>query len=179
MNGGKKMEIGQAILSAAYIALGIVLIVHPGIAGIIICRAIGLFFLLFGGFREFVALRARGANWGYQLHLAINVIAIAFGIFSLARPQEVLSVLPVVLGVYLLMECVGKIQRALLLKSFGYVRWWTALLTGLLAAALGVLLLVNPFAAMESMLRFLGVSLVVDGVSDLWILWCLAAHGGK
>lgn len=178
MNGGRKIEIGQAILSAACIALGIILICRPGMTGIIICRAAGIFALLFGGVRAFTALRARGAGWVPQLHLVISVILLAFGIFALAQPQVVLSILPMALGIYLLMECVGKVQRALLLKKWGYVRWWTALAAGVLAAMLGALLIVNPFGAVEGMLMFLGVGLVVDGVSDLWILWCFAAHGG-
>lgn len=178
MNGGRKIETGQAILSAVCIALGIILICRPGLTGILICRAAGIFALLFGAFRAAAALRARGAGWGVQLHLVISVVLLAFGIFALAEPQVVLSILPVALGVYLLMECVGKVQRALLLKSCGYIRWWTALAAGIMAAALGLLLIANPFGAVESMLMFLGISLVADGVSDLWILWCFAAHGG-
>ena len=178
MNNDRKMELSRAILSAAYIAAGIILISHPGVTGIIICRAAGILALLFGGFRAFTALRARGAGWLFQLDLVVGVLLLAFGIFSLAQPQVVLSILPVVLGVYLMMECVGKVQRAFWLKQAGYIRWWTVLAMGLLAAGLGVLLIVNPFGAVETMLMFLGASLAVNGAADLWVLWCFASQGG-
>ena len=55
MNNDRKMELSRAILSAAYIAAGIILISHPGVTGIIICRAAGILALLFGGFRAFTA----------------------------------------------------------------------------------------------------------------------------
>ena len=176
MNGERKVEIGRAILSAAYIAVGIILFLHPGITGIIICRAAGILALLFGAFRAVTALRARGAGWFFQLDMVVGILLLAFGIFALAQPEVVLSILPVVLGVYLLMECAGKLQWAVLLKKSGYSRWWTVLIMALAAAVLGVLLIVNPFQAAESMLAFLGISLVVDGATDFWVLWCCAAQ---
>lgn len=179
MNSNSKLEIGRAIIAAAYIAVGIILISHPGITGILICRTAGGLALLLGGFRVFTALRARGADWFFQLDLIVGVLLLAFGIFALAQPRVVLSVLPVILGVYLVTECVGKVQRALLLKRSGYPRWWTVLSLGPLTGLLGVLLIVNPFQAVETSLMILGVSLVVNGASDLWILWCFASQGGK
>ncbi|MCI8440635.1 MAG: hypothetical protein HFF73_14210 [Oscillospiraceae bacterium] len=179
MSSSPKMEMGRAIIAAAYIAVGIILISHPGVTGIIICRTAGGLALLLGGFRVFTALRARGADWFFQLDLIVGVLLLAFGIFALAQPKVVLSVLPVVLGVYLVTECVGKIQRALLLKKGGYPRWWTALSLGPLTGLLGVLLIVNPFQAVETSLMLLGISLVVNGASDLWILWCFASQSGR
>ena len=177
MNGNRKTDMSQAILAAVYIALGIILICYPGFTGILICRAAGLLALAVGGVREVSALRTRGAGFFSQLNLAIHVVLMGFGLFALAQPVTVLSILPVVLGVYLLMECVGKLQRAFALKELGFPRWWAALGMGLLAAVLGVTLLLNPFGAVETMLRFLGLSLVIDGVTDFWILWCFASHG--
>lgn len=179
MKSDRKIEIGRAILSAICIAVGIILISRPGITGIIICRAAGILALLLGGFRTFTALRARGADWFFQLDLIVGVLLLAFGIFAAAQPRVVLSILPVVLGVYLLTECVGKVQRAILLKKAGFPRWWTVLGLGPLTGLLGVLLIVNPFEAVETSLMILGISLVVNGAADLWILWCFASQSGK
>lgn len=177
MKNTSQITVGRAILAAAYIALGIVLIVHPGFTGTVICRAAGVLALAFGAVRAVSALGTGDSSAFLRVDLIISVLLLAFGIFALTRPTVILSILPVALGIYLLMESVGKLQRAMALKNLGYTRWWVVLLFGILAAALGVLLLLNPFQAAESMLIFLGVSLVVDGVTDLWILWCFAAHG--
>lgn len=123
-------------------------------------------------------LCAPGGDWFFQLDLIVGVLLLAFGIFALAQPRVVLSVLPVVLGVYLVTECVGKIQRAVILKKSGYPRWWTVLNLGPLTGLPGVLLIANPFQAVETSLMILGISLVVNGASDLWILWCFASQGG-
>ena len=41
MSSNPKMEMGRAIIAAAYIAVGIILISHPGVTGIIIYRTAG------------------------------------------------------------------------------------------------------------------------------------------
>lgn len=176
MKNRKHLTIGQAVLSAACIALGLTLIVHPGFTGIAICRTAGAAGVALGAVKAYSALRWPDGGWLLRTDVTISVLLLAFGIFALVYPQGVLSVLPIVLGVYLLMECAVKIQRALALKQFGYIRWWIALAMGILAAVMGILLIVRPFQAAEAMLIFLGACLAVDGASELWILWCMAAH---
>ena len=50
-----------------------------------------------------------------------------------------------------------------------YGFWWLALLFAGLTIVLGGILLWNPFEAMSIAIKFIGVFLVFDGVSDLWI----------
>ena len=65
MKNLKQLEIGQAILAAVYIALGVTLITRPGITGIVICRAAGVLALIFGGVRGASVMRERClASWG-------------------------------------------------------------------------------------------------------------------
>ena len=153
-----------------------VLIVHPGFTGIVICRTAGALALAFGAARVFSALRERDLMGWVRLDLVVGILLLAFGVFALVQPEAILSILPIVLGIYLLVECLGKTQRALVLKRIGYVRWWSVLVMGILAGLLGALLIVNPFQAAETMLMFLGASMVLDGAADLWVLWCFAAH---
>ena len=136
MNDMKKLTVARAILAAACIALGVVLLVHPGFTGIVICRAAGVLALVFGAARVLSALRERDLMGWVRLDLMIGVVLLAFGIFTLVQPEAILSILPIVLGIYLLTECAGKIQRALALKRLGYVRWWSVLALGVLAGLL-------------------------------------------
>ncbi len=177
MNDSKKIAVGRAILAAACITLGVILMVHPGFTGIVICRSAGALALAFGGSRVFSALRQQDVMGWVRLDMVVGILLLGFGMFALVQPEAILSILPIVLGIYLLVECLSKTRRAITLKKMGYVRWWSVLVMGILAGALGALLIVNPFQAAETMLMFLGASMVLDGAADLWVLWCFAAHG--
>ena len=56
------------------------------------------------------------------------------------------------------------------LQKEGYERWWLALTFGLLTVIFGGLLIFNPFGAVEFVVRLIGIFLIYDGVSDIWIL---------
>ena len=58
-------------------------------------------------------------------------------------------------------------QIHLLLTKYSF--WWLALLFAVLTVAFGGVLIWNPFEAMNIAVKFIGVFLVFDGVSDLWI----------
>lgn len=175
-NGDQKFFIGRAVLATGYIVLGVIWMVYPGLTGIVICRTAGALALAFGAARIISAMREQDMiGWG-RLDLVVGVLLLAFGLFALVQPEAILSILPLVLGIYLLVACVGKIQHAVSLKRMGFARWWSVLALGILAGILGTLLIVNPFGAAETMLMFLGASMVLDGAADLWVLWCFAVH---
>ena len=56
-----------------------------------------------------------------------------------------------------------------MLKRNFYQRWQAALLIGIAIAALGVVLIFNPFGALVITVRILGIILIVDGITGLWV----------
>lgn len=176
MKNMTKTEAGRAILSALSIAVGIMLIIFPGASGIVLCRAVGICALVFGAVRVVTGLKRRAGAESLPTDAAIGIILLVFGVFTLLRPEFILSILPIVLGLYLLLESIGKFQRALEMRKTYNPRWWASLVFAILTAGLGVLMLFNPFGAAEVMLAFLGLSLIFDGVADLCTLWLAAGH---
>ena len=51
-----------------------------------------------------------------------------------------------------------------------YDKWWVALILGLVTIGFGALLVFRPFAAPDTVVTLIGVFLIYDGVSDLWIV---------
>lgn len=86
----------------------------------------------------------------------------------LAQPRIILSILPFILGIVILLDAVGILQRALRLRRMDCVRWWIALILAAVLAFLGITLIANPFDTTMLFVRFLGVTLLADGCFDLW-----------
>ena len=85
----------------------------------------------------------------------------------LVQPDTVLTVLPAVFGVFVLLDSLGRIQNALELRRAGLVRWWGMLFFALLSVVLGVLILINPFAALTTTVRVIGAVLLIESVLGL------------
>ena len=77
------------------------------------------------------------------------------------------NMLPVVFGLFLIVDSIGRLGQALDLKAVGYGRWWLYLLTSLVSIALGTFVLCNPFQTVEAMVMALGVILVLEAVLNL------------
>ena len=78
-----------------------------------------------------------------------GVITAGLGIFTLAKPQVVTSFLPVVFGIFIVVDGLSRIGTAIdLAKRNG--RWWLLLLFSIVSVALGVLLVLHPFDAAVS-----------------------------
>ena len=96
-----------------------------------------------------------------------GVITAGLGLFTLARPAVVASFLPVVFGLFILIDGCSRIGTALDLARRKGDKWWLLLLLSLLSIGLGLLLLFNPFGAAVSAVMLCGVLLIAEGAVNL------------
>lgn len=158
---------GMLILSIAFIALGLLLLVMPETSLLWICYAFGAVVLITGIVCLVQYARLRGSGFAAPFFLVAGVITAALGLFTLAQPQVVASFLPVVFGLFILIDGCSRIGTAIELARRHADRWWMMLLLSVLSIALGILLLVNPFGAAVSVVMVCGVLLIIEGVVNL------------
>lgn len=163
----RKSSALAGLLPVAYIVLGLILILWPSMSSNIFCRLVGIGALVYGLFHLLNFWRGAQNGTGSKGELAVGILLAALGIFCLASPRSILSILPFFLGALLLLDGASKIPRALEMRALGFSRWWVELLFALLTAVLGLVLVFNPFSLVRLSVIFFGVSLLVSGVSDL------------
>ena len=100
----------------------------------------------------------------------------ALGAFCLITPSTVVSILPFLLGLVLLLDAVGKFQRALQMRSVGFPYWWVSLVFAVCVLLLAITLLFNPFGAVKFTMIFFGACLLADGIADLIYLFSTRAQ---
>ena len=161
------------LASALYLVLGAVLALWPGTVGILLCRVLGGVLLLCGVvLAGGCLLRDRGLN-GLRLELVFGVIAGGIGLFFLLRPWSVLSLLPTLLGLYVVVDSIAALVRSARLYRLEYRRWWVSMLLAALGVLMGGALMLRPFGAVRMLIRFMGLVFLYLGVSDLWSLYKL------
>lgn len=153
--------------SLAFLVLGVLLLVMPQTSLLWICYAFGAVVLVTGIVCLIQYARVRGSGFSAPFLLVGGVITAALGLFTLAQPQTVASFLPVVFGLFILVEGCSRIGAALDLAKRKADKWWVLLLLSLLSIALGLLLLFDPFEAAVSAVMLCGVLLIVEGALSL------------
>ena len=154
---GKKLKWNLIVMSVLYLALGIFLLMVPGTALNVVCYALGGVVLL-GAVIQLVRyfLVERGI-FQSQLTLISGLVCLALGGFLILRSDIVVRILPIVFGLFVIFDSLGRVQSALELRRCGYGSWKGFLLLALLSVVLGVVMIVDPFGAMETLVMAIGV----------------------
>ena len=163
----KKLKWNLILMSLLYVGLGIFLVMKPGTALNIVCYALGGVVLACAAvqlIRYFVVERGVFQS---QLTLISGLVCLALGVFLLLRSDIVVSILPIVFGLFVIFDAIGRVQNALDLRRCGYDSWKGFLLLPVLSVVLGVVLIANPFGAMETLVMAIGVILIVEGAINL------------
>ena len=139
----KKLKWNLVLMSVLYLGLGIFLVLKPGTALNIVCYALGGVVLACAAvqlIRYFVVERGVFQS---QLTLISGIICLALGAFLLLRSDIVVSILPVVFGLFVIFDAIARVQNALDLRRCGYDSWKGFLLLPVLSVVLGVILIVE------------------------------------
>lgn len=170
MNLLKKLKTNVVISAALCILLGIVLVVWPGLSMQIVCTAIGAVLLIGGGVRLAAYFTAKDGSVYSQMNLIMGIILAVVGIWILLQPDKVLAIIPIIVGIVIALHGVNNLQQAATLYKEKYDKWWVALILGILTVGFGVLLICRPFEALDTAVMLIGVFLIYDGLSDIWIV---------
>ena len=164
----RHLKASMFVMQLVYLALGLALVFAPDMSARVLCYACGAALLAVGllAVWRFAAARQERLLFAW-FSLVYGVLFTVLGIFLMVQPDTVLTVLPAVFGVFVLLDSLGRIQNALELRRAGLVRWWGLLFFALLSVVLGVLILINPFAALTTTVRVIGAVLLIESVLGL------------
>ena len=157
----KRIKWAYLLVSVFFIALGVLLVLRPDTSMIYFCRFLGGVAVLFGLARIIGYFVRELDGVGLRYDFATGAFAIVAGAFMLWRAPEVGGVMDVVIGLFILVDCVFKLQVAMDSKRMGARSWWVTLLFTCL------LLIFDTFKGQRVLSIMMGVALVADGLQNL------------
>lgn len=131
---------------------------------------LGGILLIYGLIQILIYIFSRERTLGIQGMLILGIIFAVLGGLILLKPNMVIMAVPMILGILIVIHGLHNITQAIGLKKSGYDKWWLALIFAILTIALGSILIYNPFTVMDTLVRLIGIFLIYDGLSDVWIL---------
>ncbi len=162
----KTIRDSYIITSLLYIALGAVLCFYPEMSLVWVCNFVGAIILIYGAIKIFTYIRNRSVGV-FRFDLILGILFVVVGGFLLLRPDIIVSILPVTIGIYILFDSLTNIRQALDLKDAGYEKWWSMLILGIIMIILGLILVLNPFGTVALTVMFMGGLFLYRGVSNI------------
>lgn len=163
----KVAKIGYIFISAALCFFGILLIVDPEISLAAFGIITGVCLIVFGVIKIVGYLSKDLYRLAFQYDLAFGILMIALGIMVILEPDNVIETICIAVGIAFFMDGLLKIQIAIDAKTFGISKWWLILSVAILAGVVGVLLIFRTSESARTLMIFLGISLLMDGIMNL------------
>ena len=166
----KKLKTNVLISSLLCVLLGLVLVFWPGLSIQIVCTAVGAVLMISGVVRIVSYVTARDGSMYFQVNLIFGIIFAVVGVWIVIKPAKVLAIIPISVGIVIALHGLHNLQQAMDLCQSKYDKWWIALLLGILTIGFGILLICRPFAAIDTVVMLIGIFLIYDGLSNIWIV---------
>lgn len=167
----------KSLLAAAavYVLLGLVLIFFPSLTAGLFCTVAGLLLLAYGAITviSFFVHRGSSGSFAFQAELILGVVSLVIGVFFLTHSDFIISIIPVLLGFYILIDALVNLKRGLDMRSLGYAGWTATLVMSAVSLVLGGLILWNPFDTGLLLWRIIGGAFLYLGLSDFWAIYTL------
>lgn len=166
----KGLKVNYTASALVCVVLGLVLLIWPGTTTQIVCMLLGVVLLIYGIIQILVYLISRERSIISQGMMLLGIIVSVIGIWILVKPEMIIMAVPMIVGILIVIHGLHNVVQAVALKRDGYEGWWVACLMGVLTAALGGILIYNPFTVVDTIVRLIGIFLIYDGLSDMWII---------
>lgn len=163
----KQFSKSYILISALYVVLGVVLLAWPSASLRMICYGLGFVMIVLGITYGIIYFTKDNLTGFLQMDLVIGIVCLAFGVFILLNPTFLATVLPFAMGIILLLGAIVKIQSAVSMRRLKFSRWYAVLICALVIIALGIILLCNPFEKERYMIIYIGICLILDGMTNL------------
>ena len=169
----KRIKWAYLLISVFFIALGVLLVAKPELSMTYFCRFLGGVAILFGVIRVIGYFLREMEGVGLRYDFATGTFAVIAGALMIWRAPEMAGIMSVVIGLFILVDCVFKLQVAMDSKRMGAGTWWVTLLFTCVSMVLGLLLVFDTFKGQQVLSIMMGIALVADGLQNL----CTVIYG--
>ena len=163
----KKYEKESILISILLIIVAIFLIAKPGIALSTVVTLFAIVFLVDGIINIIAYMMEDAEIRAFSNELMMGILLVILGLIILLNQPLFISILPIMIGIWIFIKSIMKFQLAINLKSALAERWGLLLVSSILMAILGVLIIVNPFEAIFTLTRFIGIMMLVAEVINI------------
>ena len=166
----EKILSGQIPISILFIILGFCLVVMPiGTLNVLCKVAFGLSMMLSGLYHIVKFIRPNMKGSVSALDLYAGVISFVMGMFLFSNSQIVVKLLPWMLGAFIIADCIWMVQNGMTMNKLNADLWVVLLACALIFFILGVVLVLNPFRQVRTMLSYAGWVFLIKGILDVFL----------
>lgn len=163
----KKTFNASLMASFIFIIVGLFLFIRPDATISIISYITGGVLLLLGLINIYRYFSSDDKFEMFSFNLAYGVLLSIAGLFLIIDTTIFAKVINVIVGIWIIINSITKIQYGLVLKRASNSDWLYTILVSLLSFIWGVVLLINPLKSALTITQVIGVFIIIYAVLDI------------
>lgn len=166
----KKVKIAYSVVSSALLMYGMFLLLHPQLGMQWMCKVGGILFIGIGVAKGMGYFTKDILQLAFQHDLAMGIVSSIIGLLMLMWTKDMIRILTICLGLFMLVEALLKIQTAIDARQIGMGSWWMILIIGFTTAIIGGLLVAVPIRGTNLIIRLMGLMILTYGAMNLYVV---------
>ena len=163
----KKFFRSSLITSLFLIALGLLLIFQSDAVIYSISYIVGGSLIAIGVLAVIKFIQSTNNEQKAELDIVYGIVSVILGVIVIKNPEAIASIIPAILGIGIVISSATKLQYAFELKANGNHLWKTTMVISLISTLCGIVLLFNPFKALTSFTKVVGIFIVIYAALDM------------
>jgi len=162
----KQMVKSSFITSGILAALGLLLFLKSDDTIVAISYLVGGTIIILGVL-AFIKFLRSDKNVINSFEIIYGIITVVFGIFIISKPTLIATVIPFIIGGWILIKSSFKLTYAMELRNANNNIWKSALITSIISALVGVLMIFNPFRTSVIVFKLIGMAIFIYAIIDI------------
>lgn len=147
--------------------LGILLFIKSDDTIVAISYMVGGAIIVLGVLALVRFFTAKDKDFTSSFDVVYGIVTVIAGIFVLSNPKMIASVIPFIIGLCILIKSSFKIAYALDLKKYEIGIWKQTLITSIISAMVGIIMLFNPFKTSVVVFKIIGAGIIIYSILDI------------
>lgn len=164
----KKYERKSVFVSALIVIFSLFLIFKPETTLNLFVTLFGILLLLDGIWQLYVYFKNNRQGVTINMKLVKGVIIAIIGIFTLFNTKVIISILPLVIGAWIIIKSLLKLQLVSELRKTNAPNWKLLLIYSIITIVLGIIIVLNPFDTAVAITVMAGIFLLISELADLF-----------
>lgn len=169
----KKYAKNSLLISILLVAFSLFLIFDPEKSINIVMSILAIILIANGIVRAITYFTTSRDYKLYNFDLVQSIICIISGGVILFKPTIIFTFLQFIVGIWMIIQSIIKIQISLNLRELSSKLWVSNLILSFLTLILGLVIIFNPFATTITLTTICGIMLLISELSTIFEAFCI------
>lgn len=171
----KTMKWKMMIFGILTVIIGVAITIYPNAAAKAICYIIAGVLAVAGAISCIMYALSKEKDAAMTSTLILGVVELATGIIIFLNAKSFIDFIGIVFAGILIVHAINDIVQIINIKKMGYNTGKIPVISALLGIVLACVVFMRPFEAFSVFMVFAGISLILDGVSEIIIAFKVGA----